>query len=1711
MEKHPQIKELFQLYNSETEAFRKVHRLIDLFESIVKSHTIVIMGEYFSRMEVSDAVKGLLPDGLRTPSLGTWQLFSRVLFQELKEKQHPFLLPDFENEFEWLDKAILQEKTNIINFRNTYAHGATPSDEKCKQDIKQFEPFLQKLLQLKWLSESAFIINKNKVYLERLMDTKTLSVHPIMVSRKENDLEQLVFFNDLKNNKAGLLNYTLSKHYTEKEFVNEFQQYIPLNEWKKRGNQQFKQSVEELTETFKGRVEELTKIKEFVNKNTKGFLCITGNPGIGKSSLIAQAFKEINSEETKDQYYLIEYFIKRGSAQARPDFLLNYLQKALSGGMKKVISPVGTGMVEKGDAINENLKIWNEENPNRKLILLMDGLDEGIEEGLLDFMPRQLFEGVLIIYGSRPGGHEKLSNFWMELPAEKKKFLELKGLNSNDIRALLYEVTDKYALQQQWIDTIAKRSEGNPLYLKLLCESIEVGETDINDENSLPSDIGRYYENFLLRYSKMADGDNLLQTLYVIAAAHDYLSEHHIELILGIGEATSARVMSILSEVLYDNPFTEDIADWQLFHESFREYLKANRTSKIQDAEQKIIKFCSEWEKLNGKWEQKYSMMHYAKHLTNAIEKEILLPDELYRLADDNAYKKQQIKATNIYSHTFDLIRSARNLACNKSDCSTAIHFAIERLKEAVKETQTIHEMIQLIRDGDVDTAILRTEGWRESNKLINYLLFLQELTFGESKSKDFQKSAIIKVLSAIEDMPIYNDMFRWDSFIPAIAIYRFDIELRKLGLNANILWLRAKNDFRDFEDLISYDEVYTENASLEIWAIIFNNFHDFDAERCASSLAFELIKRDSELSFQKKISNLAKNTFILNAIEEEKSKNDARLSSNDEENKTIGLVLTPEIKILMEYFNNADNILQKQHHLESVFKSINLINDIQYKFRACIAVITELGNKGCKNECLSLIDLSILCAEKFEKNPDDENQFDSFQSSLIKVLKLCAAFEITTHFDIILLKLDDSDNFLEKASAFYIISCYQLTKGKSEIAYSLLIAAKKCVKDYHVLVGHHIHFFTGCEGGFESCSNAYETIAFALFEINKLEDAVETARLNINIDPVMKKMFAACVRNNNWNTYIELHYKIIYFKSKILDTFGRHSQGWWERSNYKDSTLSLLETGKKEKALLQLRKLIVEYEHKGFDAFFKESWIIEVIIGSKDIKLALDFVEILNLTSYEDHDSILKILSAFLSAENTELVQRKYDEELEKCYSSENNYGIISASESLRKSGRKEDSLKLLNKAIELNNDAEEKLNIYNALIAHEKFVDAEKLIVNNVDLADKLKQISKAPYPDKYKLTEDQVKSEQWIFNEESSIGVEEKIKLIEELCAKACKMFLEGKRDIAEKYLKYAESLIPEDSSLKTIGMAYLEIEIFERGKAVITTIASPTVRELALINSIHFFNKMGDVTSITLCYNELFELYRPDILIESILIDSDHILANFDILQLVSEVQIKKLEEIKILFTKESSVEIEVLICFIYFAKNYTANTANALKKMTETINFFKDYGERNDAISVVSEFLYTVKTDANLAYNWMKCFSNPEECNLCLSSILEATDFEKADEKFLLEYLPFANNKNAWNLLFKHAAWQCSYSEKPDRKILAEIESVLDIAHYTCFLEDEKIKSSQNISEWINEITDEDDREDILSWAEKVKSGIMNEEKFMERVGRKWQSGLLRQS
>jgi len=43
------------------------------------------------------------------------------------------------------------------------------------------------------------------------------------------------------------------------------------------------------------------------------------------------------------------------------------------------------------------------------------------------------------------------------------------------------------------------------------------------------------------------------------------------------------------------------------------------------------------------------------------------------------------------------------------------------------------------------------------------------------------------------------------------------------------------------------------------------------------------------------------------------------------------------------------------------------------------------------------------------------------------------------------------------------------------------------------------------------------------------------------------------------------------------------------------------------------------------------------------------------------------------------------------------------------------------------------------------------------------------------------------------------------------------------------------------------------------------------------------------------------------------------------------------------------------------------------------------------------------------------------------------------------------------------------------------------------------RSSTNLTEWLHEISDEDDKEEVLVWAKKVSKGRMTEQEFGEKV------------
>ena len=147
----PQIPDYIQTlqtqFEAETQPFKKVHRLIDLCEAVIKFHTVVILSNFMESMaknthsqEDIATARGILAQGLKTPSLGIWAFFTEKIFPLIPGED--LFWEDFPAYFE---KTLKRASAEIIPFRNSYAHGSTPDDKECLADIQKILPHLDKI------------------------------------------------------------------------------------------------------------------------------------------------------------------------------------------------------------------------------------------------------------------------------------------------------------------------------------------------------------------------------------------------------------------------------------------------------------------------------------------------------------------------------------------------------------------------------------------------------------------------------------------------------------------------------------------------------------------------------------------------------------------------------------------------------------------------------------------------------------------------------------------------------------------------------------------------------------------------------------------------------------------------------------------------------------------------------------------------------------------------------------------------------------------------------------------------------------------------------------------------------------------------------------------------------------------------------------------------------------------------------------------------------------------------------------------------------------------------------------------------------------------------------------------------------------------------------------------------------------------------------
>lgn len=340
------------------------------------------------------------------------------------------------------------------------------------------------------------------------------------------------------------------------------------------------------TEGFVGRQWLFDAIDDFMQREPRGYVQILGDPGIGKTTLVAEMVKRHRHPH---------HFNVRAEGIQKPDQFLPSL-------CAQLVAKFGLGYsslppeVSRDASFLVNLleKATAELGASgRKLVILVDALDESDPSAVTRgsntlYLPSDLPDGVFFVVTSRRGG-PPLRYACVEHKIDLQKEAEN---NFKDIRLFTETWLGREGIQTYmrnqgldgaaFVDEIVRLSEGNFMYLHYVLPEIEKGTYRDRSFDQIPAGLRNYYEDHWVR---MREGDPdawfdyKLPVLVALTIAKEPIS---LELISGFSRVKQPpRIQEVLAEwaaFLQPVEVEEDGGRemrWRLYHDSFHDFIAA--------------------------------------------------------------------------------------------------------------------------------------------------------------------------------------------------------------------------------------------------------------------------------------------------------------------------------------------------------------------------------------------------------------------------------------------------------------------------------------------------------------------------------------------------------------------------------------------------------------------------------------------------------------------------------------------------------------------------------------------------------------------------------------------------------------------------------------------------------------------------------------------------------------------------------------------------------------------------------------------------------------------------------------------------------------------------------------------------------------------------------------------------------------------------------
>lgn len=335
--------------------------------------------------------------------------------------------------------------------------------------------------------------------------------------------------------------------------------------------------IKDKTKDFVGREYVFEAIADFIANYPKGYFIIEGDPGMGKSTIIAEYVRRTGCVvhfNVQGRYETVEEFLKTLCTE-----LLNRYQltsKTLPADSKQY-----------GAFIDHLLAETANKRNGKQVVIALDALDEvdlfthKSNDNIL-YLPRYLSEGIYFVMTRRRGVEIP---FITDAPQQLFKLMDYENQSREDVRTyiqnrvngselLRQRIVERGETEAEFIEKIAEKSENNFMYLVNVLKDIEQGFYKDLSLERFPQGLQQYYE-FHWRRMEMTVKPlpvTKINIVYHLAESHQPISCQLISEYVGEQQLTVQELLDDWEQFLH-KPIIEGETCYSIYHASFRDFL----------------------------------------------------------------------------------------------------------------------------------------------------------------------------------------------------------------------------------------------------------------------------------------------------------------------------------------------------------------------------------------------------------------------------------------------------------------------------------------------------------------------------------------------------------------------------------------------------------------------------------------------------------------------------------------------------------------------------------------------------------------------------------------------------------------------------------------------------------------------------------------------------------------------------------------------------------------------------------------------------------------------------------------------------------------------------------------------------------------------------------------------------------------------------------